>query len=152
MNNIYSKIKGIEARLNSLKAIGLTSASSISIAKKDITVQMQIVPLRVVSGEVLDCGSSKEVYIKITPLKNNVAFPVLYIKDTNSLYNERYIGVNLYYINGAYTYRIIAHGSDDDLRRLNNGEVLPVENYNFNVSCTSDFNYSIEYKDNDPWE
>lgn len=149
MNSFSSRIKDIEARLIKLKTLGLSSASSLTIAKKNLTVRFQVVPQRTVGGEVLDCGSSKVAYIIVTPINNPVALAVMYLRDLNSLYNDRYYGTNYYYSGGSYIFRVVIYGSSDDLRRLNNGETLPVENYNFRIDCSSDFNYSVIYEDND---
>lgn len=146
--NLYSRVKDIEARMNRLKTIGLSSSSSLTLTRKNIVLPVKIIPLRTVSGEVLECGADRVAWVQITTDKP--AFVAMYITDTTPLHGSRPIGNNQYFVDGKYTYRIEVYGSNDDLDSLNRGVVLPTEYYSFSFYCTSNFTYSITWVNNTP--
>lgn len=143
-NDYYSKIRGIEARMNRLKTLGLSSASSLSVASKTLTLPFQIVALRTVAGEVLDCGSSREAYVRITPQGNQPCFAIIYLTDDH-IHRNRRAFFRRVYKDDEYIFRIYLSGTSDDLADLNRGVVLPSQDYHFKLYCTSNFNYSITW-------
>lgn len=147
MNNFYSKIKNIEARINSAKTLGLSSSSSLSIVEKTFSVFLQIVPTRVVSGEVLDCGSSQYFYIEISTENNMPALLGLRLLSPTSFTEELYVSkYGADYNNFKYAYNILTFGSQRELDILNNGGTLPVVRYDFKIVSTSNITFTTRYE------
>ena len=151
-DNFYSRIKNIEARMNKLKTLGLSSSSSLSVDGTTFSVYLQIVPTRVdtITGEVLDCASSRFCSVKIKTKNNeNALFGLRLISPTNFteyLYVEK-IGAN----NSTYKYGfdIDTGGSQVERDILTNGGTLPVVEYRFKVVSTSEITLDIAYRNRD---
>ena len=147
MANFYEKIRSIEAQMNKLKTLGLTSSSSLSIIKKDITLPFQLVGTSGTPGYYSWCSSSKLANVKIVPKSNKPAFATLYTKNPEII-ADRAIFTTTTYDSTSYVYRVNIVGSDADLARINSGQTLPSEDYEFEIFCTDDFTYSIVWEDN----
>lgn len=149
MNNFSSRIRDIEARMNRAKTLSLASSSSLKISQTEITIPFQIVATRVVSGEVLDCDSSKVAYVAISTANNAPALIAMRLISPTS-FGDRII-INSRTLenigNAKYGYKIRISGDDSDLQALNNGQTLPWENYKFKILATSEISLSIRYID-----
>lgn len=149
-NNFYSKIRNIEARMNKLKSIGLSSSSSITIKEVSCSVYLKIIPTRVdeITGEVLDCGSSQFCSIKIRTKNNESALFGMRLVSPTTFTQYLYVnkiggGDNTY----KYGFDIDVIGSQTELDILTNGGTLPVVEYKFKIIGTSDFSINITYRD-----
>lgn len=147
-NKFSERIINIEAQLNKLKTLGIMSSSSLGVSSIDIVIPFQIIATRVVSGEVLDCYSSKYANINLRTNDGSAAlFSIEFISP--NLENRRMIQWDWISEESGYQYnhRILIEGNDADLAALNRGETLPTVNYTFRIKMTSLFSYYIKYTD-----
>ena len=151
INTFSGRIRVIEAQLNKLKTLGTSSSSSLGTSTVDITIPFQIIATRTVSGEVLECYSSKYANIN---LKTNDGSPALFSVEFISplnFGNRRIITWDWISEETSYQYnhRICIEGNEEDLAALNRGQTLPVVNWKFRIKMTSLFSYYIKYEDYD---
>lgn len=151
MADFYSKIRNIEAQLNKLKSVGLTSSSSLGVAYQDVTMPVQIIATDIVSGVVYECGSSKRINIHLQPVNGQPEIVSNEIISPANLENRAVIKWRWLSNEAGYKYwlRIWIRGSHDDLDALNRGETIPPLNFVFRIKMTSQFSSKVVFEDVD---
>lgn len=141
MNNLSSKIKSIEARMNKLKTFGLSSSASVSTTSKTITLPMKIVPYKV-NYEWDNCAGQYSYRITIN-WSNTPGLCAAYMKSPTNLQGRRYAldRITDSYHNCQFGLTLI-QGSDDDLDIFNNGGSIPQFNVVIEIVATSNFTLS----------
>lgn len=148
-DSFYQKIRGIEAQLNRLKTIGLSSSSSLAIKEIPFTLSFQITPDSEVYEpyEVLSCSSSYNCYVRFSTPDSEPALVGLRLLSPTSFGNRViYTRKRIRSLtDSSLCYEIHVLGDSNDTARLNNHETLPVENYDFKLLTTSNATISLEY-------
>lgn len=150
MSKFSEKIRNIEARMNRLKTLGLSSSSSLKISQTSITIPFQIIATRITPiGEIMDCNSSKVATIRISTADNAPALIAMRLIAPTSFGNRIILTYKTLGNIGSskYGYRIYIAGDDSDLQALRNGQTLPIINYTFKILATSNITCSINYED-----
>lgn len=150
MNSFSDRIRNIEARINRLKTLSLSSSSSLAVSYTTITMPFQIVATRITAqGEIMDCDSSKVAYVGISTADDAPALISLRLISPTSFGDRIIISARTIQNIGGhkYGYKFRIGGDDNDLQILRNGGTLPVVNYTFKIVATSSITYSITYED-----
>lgn len=138
-----SKIKNIEARLNRLKTLGLSSSSSLSVASNDITIPFQIIGTVYSGGHITSAESSKMAYVRI---KTNVpAFAAIELVSPLD-FGDRIISTERTLENVEdydYCYRIRIYGTSDDAQYLDEGGSFSPINYTFRFLTTAEAQFNV---------
>ena len=152
MNSFSERIRAIEAKLNQLKTQGLSSSSSLEVAEYTITVNWQIIAIRIGSGgEIFEVGASKDAYVRVRTKDRQPALICMrYISPLN--FGERSIGQwrSLHYIGNNYDYcfDLYMYGDENDRQAIEGGQTLPTETYTFKILSTSELTgIDILYED-----
>lgn len=149
-NSFASKIKGIEARLNRLKTIGLSSASSLSVGITGITIPFTIIGTYIDQfGVVQSAGSSKIAYVRVWTENHAPAFVVPELVSPLN-FGDRIISTQrtlAYRSDADYCYEIKIYGEQADVDFLNNGGTFSPQDHVFKFLCTSVARYEIFYRD-----
>lgn len=148
-NNFADKIKNVEARLNYLKTLGLSSSSSLAVKEIDVSLHFQITPETWTTSpyEVLTSSSSHNCYVKIGTASSAPALAGLRLVSPTTfgrrlIYTRKRIrSLN----DDTLCFEIHVIGDENDTARLNNGEVLPHEYYDFKILTTANETVNIEY-------
>lgn len=146
-NQFGAKIKSLEAQLNKLKTVGLSSSSSLGVAVVDIPIQFQMMGTRIVDGEILESGSSKIAHVHIQSYGN---VPIILSSEVIMPdYTREVTSTRLLSNLPGFKYMISfgVWGNDDDLAAIRRGETMPFLNYTFRIKGTEQFNYQITYED-----
>lgn len=149
MGSFTSRIKGIEARINNLKTSGLTSSSSLTVAEYTITVHFQIIATWIgASGEIFGAGGSQRALVNIQTKNSQNAFICNWLIAPVNLENRDIFDAQVVIPGYKYSYDLYVSANDDDIRRLERGEILPVRNYSFKFVSTSEItSINITYED-----
>lgn len=149
MNSFASRIKNIEARMNNLKTIGLTSSSSLRVAEYTITVHFQIIATWIgASGEIFGAGASQYAFVNIQTKDSQNAFICNWLTAPANLENRDVYDAQVVIPGYKYSYQLHVKANDDDISRLERGETLPVRNYSFKFVSTSEIaSINITYED-----
>lgn len=152
MNSFGSKIKDIEARINRLRTLGVSSSSSLAIAEYTVKINWKIIAIRIgASGEIFEVGASQYAYVRIHTKNNQPALlNFQYISPLN--FGERNIfnGKTLENLGSNYNYGILLYmyGDENDRRAIEQGQTLPTQTYTFKILSTSEItSIDIVYKD-----
>lgn len=145
MTNLYERIRNIEARLNRMKTQSAFSSSSLAVAEQNITLPFQIVGTDIASGVVYSASSSRQAFVCIDTAEP--AFVALRILSPTAFGDSVvFIRKTLHNIGSArYGYWCEILGGDSAIAALNNGQTLPLIDYEFKILCTSDFTVSINW-------
>lgn len=149
MNNFASRIKNIEARMNNLKTIGLTSSSSLTVAEYTITVHFQIIATQIgAGGEIFDAGASQYAFINIQTKDSQNALICNWLTSPADVENRSIYDAQVVIPGYKYSYQLYVNANDDDVYRLERGETLPVRYYSFKFISTSEItSINITYED-----
>lgn len=146
MKNFTQEIIRLGNEVRDLKTFGLTSSSSLALAKISQTFTFQIVGYKV-NYEYDYCASSRAALIKLVPDdgKNMLTMPIL--ASNSSALNSRDVELKRIIIDGedGFEFRIVA-GSPDDLTRINNGQTIPPITFTVDFYATSDFTIDIQWR------
>lgn len=152
-NNFAQKIKSLEAQLNRLKTIGLSSSSSLAIKETPFTLSFQITPDVWFDEpyEVLSCSSSYNCYVRFTSTDSAPMLIGLRMVSPTEfgdriIYTKKRIRSQN---DSSLCYEIHVIGDSNDIARLNNHETLPVEQYQFKLLTTSEVTLQLEYVERD---
>lgn len=149
-NGLAMRIREVEARMNQLKTLGLSSSSSLAMSENQYTFQLQIIGTQFDSdGNVTEAGASKKGILKIrTQDRQPALLGIRYISPLN--FGDR--GIRIFptlektddFYNYCYSFYI--YGDQDDIDALNNGQTLPTVSYTVKLLSTSVIEAaSIEY-------
>lgn len=141
MSDFYSRIKAIEAQMNKLKTLGLSSSSSVSTKAETITIPFKLVPYKV-NYEWDNCAGQYSARVTVT-WTSALGLCSAYIKEPANLQNRRYALDRITDSSHDCQFGLtLVSGSDDDLAIFNNGGDIPAFNVTLEIVATADFNLS----------
>lgn len=152
MNRFSEKIRNIEAKINNLKTLGLSSSSSLEVAEYTFSVNWKIIATTIgAGGEIFDVGASQYAYIRIRTKNNQPAFICLrYLSPIPFGEREIFNGKTLEKLGNSYNYgyQLYVNGDESDRQAIERGQSLPFQQYTFKIVSTAEItNINIIYED-----